>query len=328
MSLYRKILKQALKLTWENKYLWFFGLFAAFLGNGGDYQILAGLLGTEAARNLNFGDLIATNVFSGQSIEALKRLMLEAPLSFAVTLFIGLAVLALVVFVVWLVIVSQSALVNNSAGLIAGKKTSFEEGVVVGGKNFWPVFALNIAAKILIALCLYLITLPVVLSYGRINPVLANLFYLIFFLILVPLALAISFIIKYAIAFKVIKGKNIGEAIQRGWELFVDNWLVSIEMAVALFLINFLFGLAVILLVLILAVPFLFLGLVLYYLTSFIGFWLVISLALLLFLAIVIVSGSILATFQVSAWTGLFVELTGKGGVSKIVRVASSFIKS
>ena len=38
--LYRKVLKQALFITWRAKFLWIFGFFAALLGNGGAYEIL------------------------------------------------------------------------------------------------------------------------------------------------------------------------------------------------------------------------------------------------------------------------------------------------
>ena len=40
MSFYRNILKQAWKITWRNKYLWWLGIFAALLGNGGEFEIL------------------------------------------------------------------------------------------------------------------------------------------------------------------------------------------------------------------------------------------------------------------------------------------------
>jgi hypothetical protein len=40
MSLYRSILKRAWEISWKFKYLWFFGLFAALLGNGGEFEII------------------------------------------------------------------------------------------------------------------------------------------------------------------------------------------------------------------------------------------------------------------------------------------------
>ena len=115
--------------------------------------------------------------------------------------------------------------------------------------------------------------------------------------------------------------------IQRGWSLFINNWLISLEMAIVLFLASFLVGLIVILLLLILAVPFAFLALALNYLTSFVGFWLVVILALIIFITIIVISGAMLTTFQISAWTGLFVELSGAGGTSKLIRIADNIFK-
>lgn len=326
MSLYRKIFKQALDLTWRNKYFWFFGLFAAFMGNGGDYQILTSLLGGEST--YTFRDFVATNVFSGQSFVALKTLLAEQPLTFAVTIVIGLLLLALICFFIWLSVMSQAALVKNSADLIAGKKTDFQAGVTSGGENFWPVLALNILAKILIAIAFAIVGLPLALGFGRLNPVAVNFLYLIAFLIFIPLAIALSFSIKYAIAYKVIKGDELVTSIQKGWQLFYENWLVSVEMALALFFISFVFGLAVLLSILVFAVPLLFLAFVFYYLTSFVVFWIIITLSLLIFLVIIVLTGSMLTGFLTASWTGLFVELSGKGGVSKIVRLVNNFTRS
>ena len=40
ITLYRDIIKEAWYITWRRKFLWFFGLFAVLLGNGGEYEIL------------------------------------------------------------------------------------------------------------------------------------------------------------------------------------------------------------------------------------------------------------------------------------------------
>ena len=69
---------------------------------------------------------------------------------------------------------------------------------------------------------------------------------------------------KYAIAYVVIKGSGFVEAVKLGWQLFVKNWLVSLEMAFILFFINFAVGFGLLLLFLISAGPFLFLALVFY----------------------------------------------------------------
>ncbi len=48
------------------------------------------------------------------------------------------------------------------------------------------------------------------------------------------------------------------------------------------------------------------------------------GLFVLFLLIMIILTGAALATFQISAWTGLFLELINKGGSSKIERVISA----
>jgi len=323
MSLYRNILGQAWKITWRNKYLWFFGLFAALLGNGGEYEILFRGLSGDSGKDFFPGwrNIAETGVFSSGTLANISQLFRSDTFSMIILLIIGLVILVLFGFLVWLTIVSQVALVNNSAGVIAGKTRHFKDGVISGMKNFWPVFGLNIIIKAIIYLAFALIGLPIIFSVFKGGWQIASVLYMVLFIILIPVAIAFSFMIKYAIAYVVIKGSGFLSAIREGWKLFTKNWLVSIEMAFILFLINFLVGLGIVLIILILAIPFLFLALILYKLMALIGFWLVALIGLATFLLIIMIGGAGLATFQVSSWTGLFIELIGKGGTSKITRV-------
>ena len=92
-------------------------------------------------------------------------------------------------------------------------------------------------------------------------------------------------------------------------------------MAFILFFFNFLVGLCLVVVFLILAVPFLFLALLLIKSGMFFNFGLLLAISILVYLAIIAVVGSALATFQISSWTGLFIKLVGRGGTSKLVRM-------
>lgn len=326
MTLYRRILKQALSLTWDNKYLWFFGLFAALLG-GGEYEIVTqGFAGSQDLFQ-TAANLINTNVFSAQTLSTLSLYMRENTASFIVSAVMALVFLVVALFLVWLSNVSQAALVSSTASIGAGKKQTLRDGLDVGIKNFWPVLGYNFITKAVIYTIFILISLPVVFSASQTGLTGLNLAYIISFIVFIPAIIALSFIFKYAIAFKVIKGSAFGESVKRGWRLFMDNWLVSLEMAFILFFLSFVAGLAIILAILLLAVPFLFLAMIFYYTTAFMGFWLVIILALLVFLCMIILAGSILSTFQIAAWTSLFVELSGRGATAKIVRLVNDWGK-
>ena len=323
MFLYRNILKQAWTISWRNKYLWFFGIFAALLGNGAGYEILTKSFDGRAGNNIWAGweRFSATGIFSWQALDNMKVLIVEDSLSMILVLLILLTVLVLLGFLLWLVIASQIALVNNSASIIKKKNSQFQDGVASGVKYFWPALGINFLVKIVISLIFILISLPVILTVGKFNLLTANFVYVIAFIIFVPLAIGLSFMSKYAVAYLVIKKSSFFESIKNGWNLFIENWLVSFEMAFILFFINLMVGLAVVLIILTLTVPFLFLGFVFYYLFSLTGFWLMFFIATISFLAVIVLTGALLAVFQIVSWTDLFLQLESGKAASKIMRL-------
>jgi hypothetical protein len=322
MSLYKKVLSQAWKIVWRHKYLWFFGFFAALLGGGSEYNVLFRGFSGDAGQALFPGwqRIAETGIFSSQTFTNIGRIMREDPLSLMILLAVFLVILILGGFLIWLSVVSQAALVNNAAGHLANKNVDFGRGIRVGINKFWPVLGLNVIVKLLVCLVFILIAFLTVLTTSK-------LIYIISFIIFIPIALALSFIIKYAVAYIIIKENGFMESIKEGWRLFIGNWLVSLEMAFILFVINLLVSLALALVVLTLAIPFLFLAVAFYKMAAAAGFWFIIILGFILILAIIVFGGAILSSFQISSWTGLFVQLVNKGGTSKIIRVAEAVKK-
>ncbi len=325
MTLYRNILSQGWKTTWRNKYLWFFGLFAALLGNGGVLEIIFRGSDSSMSQGIfpSIWRILNTGIFSLKTFSSMGQLLVKDPISLFFALFIFIAVIALTVFLIWLIIVSQSAIVHNSANIITSKEHDFKGGLEVGMKKFWPVLGYNAIVKLIIYIVFVLISLPILMSIAKSYFTVSSLVFVISFIIFIPFSIILSFIAKYAIAYTVIKGNNFISAIQSGWRLFTKNWLVSLEMAFILFFVNFLVGLSLLLLFLILSVPLLFLALVVAKAGMYLGFWVIVVLSFILFLAIISIIGAGLATFQISSWTGLFIELVGKGGTSKLVRIFS-----
>jgi hypothetical protein len=223
----------------------------------------------------------------------------------------------------WLSVTSQAALVNNAANIINDKKHSFQDGVMAGVKYFWPVLGLNILLKIAIYIILILISLPIISSYvqGGMNQ--GNALFLLFFIIFVPIAIIVSFIAKYSIAFVVLKGKSITDAIMAGWRLFANNWLTSIEMAFILLALNFAAGFVLLWLILILAVPFILIAAILSQIAVLANFWSILFLILVPLFLLIMLAGALISSFQISAWTAFYMELVSRGAVSKLQRIFS-----
>ncbi len=323
MFSYRTLLKQAWTITWEHKYLWFLGLFASLVAGGGswEYQVITQNLGQSPIDGsfmrlggiLAIGDVIK-NFFLG--LVTLAQQDFWTILS--VTSIILISVI-LLTFFIWMAITSQGALISSVKKIITAKKKpenlTVRDSLSEGYKHFWPVLGLNIFVKGLIYLIVFLISLPLLFMVVS-NSFALYVAYIIIFVAFIPVAMGLSLMIKYAIAYKVIENKSFVASLEHSFRLFRNNWLVSLEMAVILFLLNFLFsGVALIALSLIL-LPLFLIGLM------FNAFWLTIV-SLFLAIAVVIIFGSILTTFQTASWTNLFLHLKEKGGLAKLERLFS-----
>jgi len=147
--------------------------------------------------------------------------------------------------------------------------------------------------------------------------------FVLLFLVFIPLSIVLSFLTKYAIAFVVIKEESLLSAYKESWNLFIKNWLISVEMAFLLFFISFVSALGLILLFLIITVPILFIIILFSQILVYVNILVIVFGAMVVYLVAMIIFGSFMTTFQISSWTNLFIELISKGGVSKLNRIFS-----
>jgi hypothetical protein len=118
-----------------------------------------------------------------------------------------------------------------------------------------------------------------------------------------------------------LKKEDFGSALRSGFSLFKKNWLISLEMAIILFVISFLATIAVFIACAVLAIPFIILATSFFQLFSFAAFWGVFIIGIIVLALFVVLAGSLITVFQISAWTGLFLRLIGPGGMSKLERL-------
>ncbi len=327
MSLYRKIFKKSLFITWNNKYLWFFGLFAAVLGAIGKYEVSLNKISGDLQEGLLpwFSSLWNSEIFASISWSSTVETFQANPVSFFIIIGLFLILLILAVFFIWLTIISQVGLINNSAEAFKTNKkrtkSGIKEGVLAGVKNFWPALGLNVIIKTLVYILFALLALSFIAVTTGVNSQLVGVTYVILFIVFIPLALILSLLLKYAVCFLVIKQEKFLKSLEKSWHLFINNWLVSIEMAAILFVFQFLLTGALILIMLTFSIPFVLLALLTanFFVSAF---SLVINFSLLLGIILMFFFGAIFTTFAISSWTGLFLELSGnKNVLSKIIRL-------
>lgn len=321
MFSYRSILKQAWTIAWKHKYLWFFGLFASLAVAGGsmEYQFLTQGLGQGfldgSYQNLN--GLLALSELLQSVWLGIISLFNQNIIIIINTITIILLTLTLISIFVWLAISSQAALVDNIKRILNPKKKlsilSIRDGIAIGSRHFWSVLGLNILIKLMIAFAFFLISLPLlflVLSDSSAFVIA----YTILFVIFVPVAVSLSLIVKYAISCRVLENKSVMSSLETGWYLFKKNWLISLEIALILFIISFLSSFVILITISILFFPLLWLSLV------FAIGWLTV-LMLFISLVVAILFGSLLTTFQISTWTDLYLHLKDNKGVAKLERI-------
>jgi hypothetical protein len=321
MFSYRALLKQAWNITWKHKYLWFLGLFTAIIASGGswEYQLITQNFSQSVVDGsyyrlnsvLTTSDLLSNfgrgfiNLFHYDFLTILNALSLL------------LLVAVFFIFLIWLAVTCQAALIGDVQKIINSKKKdlklSLRDSLTAGHQHFWSVLGLNVAIKFLIALIFFIVSLPLLFITIKDTTILVTV-YTILFVIFVPVSMSLSLMTNYVIAYRVLDNKSLVASLEHGGRLFKKNWLISLEMAITLFIINFAVSGLILAIIAIFLLPLLLLGILLSL------SWLT-ALALFIAIAVIIVLGAALTTFQVATWTGLFLRLRDKGGLAKLERL-------
>ncbi len=322
MFLYRDVIQKSLKITWQHKYLWFFGLFAAFLGGFGSYSLTFLRVGNDVSNNffITLVTFIKMGILEGRFFVNMQNLFSKDPIEGIIFLIFFIILTMLCLFLFWLAIISQIAIVNNASKIIkAGKKqlvTTIQEGVNMGVKKFWLVVLLNIIVISVIYCIFALVNIPLLSPASD----LSFLYYAIF-VIVIPIAQIIFLLLIYSICFLVIKEENIFNAITNSWKLFINNWLVSLEVVFILFFVELLFIVALIIISMAIGIPLFFAYMFALSISSE-SFLIFLILGISIFLVSMLAVFSALTSFKLIVWVDMFVNLVDKKrGVSKLIRL-------
>lgn len=320
MFSYRSLFKQAWQISWKNKYLWFFGLFASLLSAGGGLGLLSKNLGANYSGDFWTGVSSLLDIkFFYQSVTRGFADLFKSDWLFALDNIIVLILIALIIlFIIWLAVACQGGLISHVQRILKHKKKdslelSLKDGLAAGHQKFWPLLSLNIIFKVLINFAFLIISIPF-LFIALSDSGLLGLAYIILFIIFVPVAIALNLIIKYAMAYNVLEHNTFATSIENAWRLFKKNWLISMEMLIALFVVDFLAGLIVLIFLSIFILPLFIVG------ATFSLAWLS-ALMILLAIIVIVISGALIATFEGAGWVSLFIRLEEKGGVAKLERI-------
>jgi hypothetical protein len=242
---YGELLSEAFRLTWRNRFLWFFGFFVA--GAGGSFNFPG-----------NFGGQQGQMPF-GPAAGPLR--WISENLALFLTVVISLVVVLAIVFIL-LSMISHGALAESVAALHRGETRRFGSAFRTGASNFWRVLGLKVLF-LLMALGLALVVfLPLVLGGIAVFSlsdstglrVLAVMLGVLFGLVaLVVVFLPFAIINQFALRELVVSRRRVLESIAGGFGLFRRNigrsllvWLlqlgVMLGLGIAMLIVLVIFG--------------------------------------------------------------------------------------
>lgn len=325
--LYRPVLKKAYDITKKFRNLWFFGLFAVLVSAGGEYEIISRAFYSNDGGGLINSFLIAFQkgwqegsvLVNGDFWSNFGQLLAADPGAVAMTLFVLLFVVVLTLFIVWLAIASQIALIKGCSLAAKNKRLLIGEGLDYAAKNFWPVFSISAALKVVLFVLFGLLGWEMVLLSGSGLP--GAIVFVVSFVVFVAAVLVVSFILKYQIFYILLKRQKIRAAFDSAWGLFMANWLISLEMALAMFAVYLATAvLSAFIITLLSGIP---LVVIPFYFTAMPAVLKVLfaGIAVILMVIGVLLVTAVMTTFQWAGWTALFERLAGDDeGVSKLER--------
>lgn len=297
---YAGLLSRAWKITWNNKILWIFGFLA---GLGSSTSNFSPRTGGPSGGPSGSSDFPGSQFLPPE----LSRQFDENILIAIVLAFVCIALIVGLVFFI-LSVIGRGGLIGGIRTAEDNEKVSFGEAWGYGVRYFWRM--LGIQLIILLASLL-------IASFGAISAIIGGLTFGIGLICLIPILcvlvlslIPLSILSHFAQFGVVVEDLGVMEAYRRAWQVLKDNFAPLLLVAIILFLIGGVAGL-------LLVTPFV--AVVIPTIAAFainpedpnVALLAISGLALLCYLPIAIVLGSILQTWTTSVWTLAYRQVTG-----------------
>lgn len=320
MILYRQIIKQAWHNTIKNSWLWVAGVLAALLTNVGQYSNLFGSLdGTNSWLRIN------QNLVEFWSK---ATMVIKGAISSPLLLLICVLIVVLVLVVLFLAVNSQIFVVKQvELGLKSGEqplprpKAGLWKQLAGNWSIFWPAAGAIVATKVLLLVCLLIISLLMAVIYAIHQPIISSFLYLLLSLLALAAIWLVAVWTRYWILLLLTSKKsNLLLSARQAWTMLKQNILVSLEMSIIIVLINLLAYLLWVFVIYLLAIPFVLLTLLLIKYLA-VSQLLLITVANILLIASLLVLVGFMVVLETSLWLNFMNNLNNQKITSKLGRI-------
>lgn len=333
MEIYKQIFLEAFNVVKKHKNLWLLGFFAILFSGSIEGDLYYGFLNNKSNPIYDVMQISSTGIFSKDILLNLQDSVL-GNISSSFVLFVVFFVLITSLVVVLLISIGSQMIVISRAGeMMKNPKTpviKLRELIPSGLKtiktNLFTASLVNVLFKVMVFLIFALIMLPIFLTAGT-PSVIADFWYLLLFVLLMPLTIILSLFVKYIVIGLVINKLKLRLAISNAWSIITKNWLISIETSFLLFLFNIVAIFFMLILISGLAIPLYYIAVLVQQLISPQFFVITLVLTYVILFIVFLLCNAIISTFSISVWTSLYLKLTKnnlnttiKGFIGGIIR--------
>lgn len=299
---YRPILRDAWKATWQHKSLWIFGIFAGLISTGGVVDVVFSGL-QKATSTSSLLTQLLDRTFIGYAYASEFILYISRVNPTQVVAFITVGTIVSIGLIVCGVI-SQAALIHGS-GHTNKHPHEIRKHVI---PHFWDVFFVDVTTKIIFFILTALLTLAFFSS---------TLFWLHLY-IFIP-TVVILYILSILALCDVVESKSHAlNAFETALKIFKTQWLATIEFGFLLFFILLIAIFVFLAALILLSIPFSLINTIVLIIGSPILFFIVNTLSALFVLALVLSFGGALVTFQYSSWRFFYKRAVHKSYGTKL----------
>ncbi|CAN5126061.1 hypothetical protein BH18ACT10_BH18ACT10_04130 [soil metagenome] len=314
---YGDLIRDSFRITWRNRYLWFFGFFASMGSSSFNYSSSGNTGG-------DFDEQSSTEIAS------ISAAAIQSPFQ-NIALIIALIVVGLVIFLIFFAIylVSQGGLTDSVAAIERGQRRSFSSTWRAGTGFFWRVLGQVLLFVGIVLGLLLVVAIPIGALVGGAFLTDSTAFRVVAIIIAIPIGIAallaifipIAIIRQFARRTMVVGGDGVIDSVRSGYRMFRHNlgrsllvWLIQlgimIAASIALIIALLIVGLILFLPTILLAVA-----------GSTTAAIVTGIIAGVILLPVLIVTAAILGTFNHSYWTLAYLRMTSgtSGATPRVV---------
>ena len=310
--LYRDLLRGALEITWHRRELWLLGLLASLLMmNGGAFEFIVRAVfkiasGAPFSGGIQYFELTIDGIAYGDTAT-------RASLFFSIL--IGLSLFALGAI---LAIAASGGLLSAAAKKALKKPVSLRGAFGEGMEKLGPLVLTQLLGRITIFCTYILASLGMYLTFESTGSIILA---IALFVAFSATALAVSFLMMMTNAGIMIGKDGWINAAHNACRFFRRHWLVSLEMIGLVFIVALAASILTIAAGIVLLVPFALIVVALAALHLSATLPICLFVYGIVILALFAAVGSMLAVFNHSAWSLLYVRLADRGATAKLERL-------